>query len=425
MTLRTALWTLAALLLATTAVFLSFQRQLTGSWLAFGVHPDVLAALDQSLEDQKRLAILDPESRGAYRERFGELETLRGRLRILEQSRERIRRRYGLLLLALLGAVVGVAGGVSVMRQRRDEARLHRLRRALEELSAGHRDLRLGERRGDLIGRIAGMIEETSRVMARDRRRLETLENLSAWQEAARRHAHEMRTPLTAARLAADRIRELAARGMTSGEEGRNEAVEKAAAGLSRELERLAAFTRGFAAFARLPRPIRVRHNLTILAAEFVETFASAWPGIELQLETPPAGEDLEVEVDRDLLRQVLVNLTDNFQRALEPSGAGGRLTLRLGGRPGSVHLDVADDGPGLPAQVVDRLFEPYVTTRRPGEGMGLGLAISKKILLDHGGDLELAETSVAGTTFRLILPRPEDAEPGRQWTWKREEANP
>jgi len=62
--------------------------------------------------------------------------------------------------------------------------------------------------------------------------------------------------------------------------------------------------------------------------------------------------------------------------------------------------LDVADNGPGIPPEIRPRVFEPYVTTRRVGEGMGLGLAISKKILLDHGGDLEVLASSGAGTTL-------------------------
>jgi C4-dicarboxylate-specific signal transduction histidine kinase len=74
------------------------------------------------------------------------------------------------------------------------------------------------------------------------------------------------------------------------------------------------------------------------------------------------------------------------------------------------VALEVADDGPGIPAAVLPRLFEPYATTRRVGEGMGLGLAISRKILLDHGGDLELARTSAAGSVFRLLLPSDREA---------------
>jgi two-component system C4-dicarboxylate transport sensor histidine kinase DctB len=78
---------------------------------------------------------------------------------------------------------------------------------------------------------------------------------------------------------------------------------------------------------------------------------------------------------------------------------------LDVGAVNDMVSVEVADSGPGVNPAVRDRLFEPYATTRGLGEGMGLGLAISKKILLDHGGDLELADTSPRGTTFRLTLP--------------------
>ena len=66
--------------------------------------------------------------------------------------------------------------------------------------------------------------------------------------------------------------------------------------------------------------------------------------------------------------------------------------------------LDACDDGPGVAPELRARLFEPYVTSSPPGQGMGLGLAISRKILLDHGGDLELRE-SENGAAFRLLLP--------------------
>ncbi len=71
----------------------------------------------------------------------------------------------------------------------------------------------------------------------------------------------------------------------------------------------------------------------------------------------------------------------------------------------GGIQIDVKDDGPGVDESIRSRLFEPYVTTRSVGEGMGLGLAISKKILLDHGGDLELLDSSGNGAAFRLTLP--------------------
>jgi len=183
---------------------------------------------------------------------------------------------------------------------------------------------------------------------------------------------------------------------------------------------------------------------------EFAATFGNAWPNLVLVAAAAPAvpgpGPPLpaaappaahrgppRLSFDRDLLRQVLVNLCDNSSQALAAAndGAAARgtvtFTLALDGRPGRggaavrqasasspvaalVALEVADDGPGIPAAVLPRLFEPYATTRRVGEGMGLGLAISRKILLDHGGDLELARTSAAGSVFRLLLPSDQEA---------------
>lgn len=446
MTLRTTLWTLAVLVVATTAGFLLFQRQLAGSWLAFGVHPDVLTELDQALEDQKRLAELDPDHRTEYRSRFEALETLRNRLRILDHSRDRLTSRYGLVVLALFGAVLVVAGAVTVTRQRREEARLERLRTALAALSAGRTDLDLGEHRGDVIGRIAAMVEETSRAMARDRRRLEQLKNLSAWQEAARRHAHEMRTPLTAARLELDRVKDLAERRPVLADSPQTpersevppgDLLEQAAENVARELDRLAEFTRGFADFARLPRPRRELRDLRELVQSFTRTFADAWPGTEVRLaeggaEHAGSGarpESLAVAADRDLVVQVLVNLTDNAVQA----GASRILLRPFSPGPGEgAVVEVSDDGPGVPAELRHRLFEPYVTSRRTGEGMGLGLAISKKVMLDHGGDLELVTVGgtaskspgAGGATFRLVFPPP-GPRPDEETEGPREEPTP
>ena len=69
------------------------------------------------------------------------------------------------------------------------------------------------------------------------------------------------------------------------------------------------------------------------------------------------------------------------------------------------IHLHLADDGPGIDDNIVDNLFEPYTTTRGIGEGMGLGLAISRKIMLDHGGDLVLVEANAPGAIFALRFP--------------------
>jgi two-component system nitrogen regulation sensor histidine kinase NtrY len=398
MNLRSAAITLCGMLLAAAAVLWLFDRQISGTWFRLGLQPEITSTLEQSLADQKSLARLDPEGRAGYHARFETTQTLLNHLRILEHNRTEIARRWEMILLAAVAAVLAVAGGVHLIRQGRLDARIERLRVALVALSAGQEDLTIGDRGRDALSRIAGMIEETSRAMARDRKRLAYLKNLSGWQETARRHAHEMRTPLTAARLELARLERLLNPDDLEG-------ARQAAGSVSEELERLGRFTQQFTSFARLPQPRTAVHDLGIVVEEFVGTFASAWPNLTLRFE--PAGRPLPASLDRDMLRQVLVNLCDNSTLAVRAQGEGrGTVTLRPGEAGRTVCLDVADDGPGVPLEIHSRIFEPYVTTRQVGEGMGLGLAISRKILLDHGGDLELLASSGAGTTFRLTFPR-------------------
>lgn len=371
-------------------LFWALQRRLGEPWMAMGTHPEVLDTIESSLDDQRRLAELDPANEAEYRRRFDEHAKLLQRLRVLRHARGDVLRRYEQILLGIFGFTLVLVTAGWLWRQRRQERRLDALRDALEELARGEPGVRVETpKRRDLIGRIAAMVEESAALMARDRRRLKALENLSAWQEAARRHAHEMRTPLTAARLELRRLD-----GLVDSPD-----AHEATRGVEQELERLVVFARRFTSFARLPSPRREVRELGELLEEIVHTFADAWPVLELRLEREE--ERVEAAVDGEMFRQMLVNLLDNA------SQAGSRTaTLRLGADGDAARIDVADDGPGIDPRVRPRLFEPYTTTRGIGEGMGLGLAICRKLVLDHGGDLELAETSEEGTTFRITLPR-------------------
>ncbi|HVE71808.1 MAG TPA: ATP-binding protein [Thermoanaerobaculia bacterium] len=338
-----SLATLFAAVAAAALLFWFVLHRVSGLWLDVALRPEVRQSLERSMEDQKQLRRLDPQRRELYRKRFEETQTLLNRIEVLRLNREAMLRRFELaLLLLFVGAAIGAA--VSLwLRYRR----------------------------------------------AQMRERLEYLDRVSSLQESARRHSHEIKGPLTAARLELERFTDLARRG------GNDEELDEAHGSVSEELERLAKFTREFSTFGGMGSPVLRRESLGQMLEEFCSTFANAWPPARLE----ERGGDAIVCVDRDLLRQVLVNLCTNSARA------GATLitfTIVKDGR--RVMLDVRDNGSGVPESLRARVFDPYVTTRRIGEGMGLGLSISRKVMLDHGGDLVLVSSSAEGAGFRVVF---------------------
>jgi signal transduction histidine kinase len=338
---RALIAVLATIALATLSFWLVLH-QISSVWLDVALRPEVGAALEQSLEDQKALRAHDPAHRADYRRRFDDTRKLLNRIEVLRMNREAMLRRFELALILVFALAATAASVILWLRGRQ----------------------------------------------ARERERREYLERVTSLQETARRHAHEIKGPLTAARLELERYVDLL-RGGAAEEE-----VARAQESVSEELDRLARYTREFSSFAGIGKPLLRRESLGQMIEEFCATFSNAWPGLALH----DSGGDAVVCVDRDMFRQVLVNLCSN-------SAGAGASSVRFAIMKGSrVSLDVRDDGSGVSESLRARIFDPYVTTRRIGQGMGLGLSISRKVMLDHGGDLQLAGTSASGTTFRVTF---------------------
>ena len=328
---------------AATLLFWIVLHSISAVWLDVALRPDVRVALEQSLEDQKALRSHDPARRAEYKRRFDDTQRLLNRIEVLRMNRAAMLRRFELALLLVFAVSAVSAASILWMRHRRQ----------------------------------------------RDRERREYHERVTSLQETARRHVHEIKGPITAARLELERYADLVRAG--AGEEE----IARAGESVGEELERLTRYTREFSTFAGIGKPMLRRESLGEMLQEFCTTFANAWPGLTLH----DSGGDAVVCADRDMLRQVLVNLCSNS------AGAGAKGVRFLIVKNGQhVTLDVRDDGTGIPDSLRARVFDPYVTTRRIGEGMGLGLSISRKVMLDHGGDLTLAGTSPAGTTMRVTF---------------------
>jgi two-component system sensor histidine kinase HydH len=120
---------------------------------------------------------------------------------------------------------------------------------------------------------------------------------------------------------------------------------------------------------------------------------------VELDLRVPE--RDVTVIADAQQIEQVLINLALN---ALDAMPSGGRLTIAVSESPGALTLTVTDTGPGISAAMLPRLFEPFVSGKPTG--VGLGLVISRRIVEDHGGTLTAANRPEGGAAFIVTLPR-------------------
>jgi signal transduction histidine kinase len=199
--------------------------------------------------------------------------------------------------------------------------------------------------------------------------------------------AHEIRNPLGTIRGAVELVR---ARSWPAlGPKDRD-----ALADVLAEVERLRALSEDFLDLSREPPLFPAEVDVAVLAEDAARAAARTHAGLEVSVDVPA----LTVEGDPARLRQVLANLLENSARA----GAHAvRVAARAG--PGQVSVTVRDDGPGVDAGLRDRLFEPFVSGR--ARGAGLGLAIARRIAERHGGTLELADPGPPGAAFTLTLP--------------------
>jgi signal transduction histidine kinase len=212
--------------------------------------------------------------------------------------------------------------------------------------------------------------------------------------------AHEIRNPLTALKFRLFSLRKALPPGWTDHPD---------LGILGQEINRLEKIVQDFLEFARPSDPIFTRVNAAGLIEEVHELLRADLDrhGIRVEVDAATA---VEVRVDRNQLKQVLINLVRN---AADSMGEDGRLTLAV--REGAakwlrrtqavVLIEVTDTGKGIPAEVEPRIFDPFYSTKDGGSG--LGLSIAARIAELHGGHIQYATRPGHGTTFTVVLPKP------------------
>ncbi len=216
-------------------------------------------------------------------------------------------------------------------------------------------------------------------------------QRMAAWGDVARRIAHEIKNPLTPIQLSAERIKRKFSRQL---EETEAESLEQLTDVVVRQTNDLRRIVDEFSKFARMPEPQTQNESLSAMLREAVVLQESGQP--DVQFETEFCDDALWADVDATMINQALTNLIKNAGEATEtmlekgaPQGYEPRIRINSEFHGDMAILRISDNGIGLPEDRA-RLFEPYVTTRE--KGTGLGLPIVRKIIEEHGGTLSLED---------------------------------
>src|SRR5580765_187761 len=233
-------------------------------------------------------------------------------------------------------------------------------------------------------------LRDLAAALASARERELEAERLRAFREVARRVAHEIKNPLTSMRIAVDQIRR------TVGP--MDSRTETAVQVMSAETDRLERLAREFSEFGRLPEGPQSEVDLVELLQELGRTGVPE--GVRVSVHANGGPRSLLGHYEP--LRRAFANLYRNAAEAMKGSGA---IDVIVTGDRSGLAVTIADHGPGIPADLRQRVFEPYLTTK--DDGTGLGLALVRVTLEAHRGTISVDETPGGGATFVIVFPPP------------------
>ncbi|MDY0000518.1 MAG: ATP-binding protein [Polyangia bacterium] len=306
------------------------------------------------------------------------------------------RQRLDLVIMALAGSaflfVVLVVGALVV---RRVTGRLSKVAVAAGAVAEGDLTVTLPPGPADEVGDLVRAFNRMTSDLREARESLLRAERIAAWQDIARRIAHEIKNPLTPIQLSIETLR----RAHRAGRKDFEEILEESTATILEEVQRLRRIVTEFSQFARMPKPTLGPCELN----EVIRAAVTLYEGESLLVKTDLAAGLPEVDADREQLMQVLHNLLANARDATRATSSpevrvvSYRLTHGVG-------FTVEDNGHGFDATVREQIFTPYFTTKAES-GTGLGLAIVHRIVVEHGGTIEVSGAPGRGARFAVSLP--------------------
>lgn len=300
-----------------------------------------------------------------------------------------LRRGFTLTLVLLLGAAWLVSLAPLVFIAHRISQPVQQLTAGLTEFAAGDWSRRLPAGRGDEVGLAVDAFNRMADQLLQSRDRLVYLTQMASWQSLARKTAHELKNSLTPIRLT---VEEIQARQPIE-----RAFVDQAVQIVVSEIDSLERRVRAFSEFSSEPRVELEALDLNALAAERVALQRLVHPDTAFRLKVD--ARIPRVYAAADLVKGILTNL---LQNAAEAAGSRGEVLVLTVPAGDEVAIEVHDSGPGLSAEVKATLFEPTITFKK--HGMGLGLSIAKKNAILSHGDVALVKGELGGAAFRVTL---------------------
>ena len=328
---------------------------------------------------------------------------------------------YRNLFVVLFAMTIAIGLAVGLLVARPVTSGIAALARATGPVAAGDLSVRVRVRGKGEVAELGRAFNRMLEELEQSRARVEFLRRVGEWQKVARRLAHEIKNPLTPIQLAVEECH----RRYPGDDAEYKKILETTLEVVREEVSSLRRLVTEFSGFARLPRAALAPSDLAKVLADERAYFvamresgerasdedAALFGRVEVTFDIP--GAPMPAIIDREMIHRVLGNVIKNAAQALRdargsradltaPSWGTVRVTART--EQGAHVIDVDDDGPGIPAEVRTTLFDPYVTTKR--DGTGLGLTIVKKIIVDHGGTIDVQDAPAGGARIRVRIPR-------------------
>jgi two-component system nitrogen regulation sensor histidine kinase NtrY len=281
-----------------------------------------------------------------------------------------------------------------------------RISRPVQQLTGGLRQVAAGDLDARVPAPSAGPQEiraaldafnDMADQLQQARERLILVTRLASWQAVARKMAHEVKNSLTPIRLT---MEEIISRKGSASLDGGDAFLEQAAQIVAEEVNTLERRVRAFSQFAAEPPVLPTEIDVNALIEERIQFLKAAHPEVFYELNLAP--ERPRAMADLDLIKGVLTNLLEN---AAEAASSGGTVRARTAVSGEKLNIEIHDSGPGLSEQAKASLFEPSISFKKGG--MGLGLSIARRGALLCGGDLQPLEGELGGAAFRVVLAAP------------------